>query len=115
MRGVVSWGDIVTAEEDGPVGDLLRTEPVVAGRDETLRQVADRMAAHRVGVMPVVDDADPGILHGLIARADLFRAHMRMIEEERRRERVLRLRPLRPGEDERPPEPTPDDEGAVRR
>jgi CBS domain-containing protein len=97
MRGVVPWSDIVTAEGDGPVGDLLHTAPIVAGRDETLRQVADRMAADRVGAMPVVDEADPGILHGLVARADLFRAHMRTIEEERHRERVLRLRPLRPG------------------
>ncbi|HTI34051.1 MAG TPA: chloride channel protein [Miltoncostaea sp.] len=115
MAGVVSWSDIVTAGEDGPVGELLRTEPVVAGRDETLRQAADRMAAHRIGVMPVVDEADPGILHGLVARADLFRAQMRMIEEERRRERVLRLRPLRPGDEEHPPRRAPEGERAVRR
>ncbi|HTI34875.1 MAG TPA: chloride channel protein, partial [Miltoncostaea sp.] len=103
MAGVVAWSDIVTAAEDAAVRDLLRAEPIVAGRHETLRQVADRMAAHRVGVMPVVGEADPGILHGLVARTDLFRAHMRTIEEERRRERVLRLRPLRPGDEEHPP------------
>jgi H+/Cl- antiporter ClcA len=114
MRGVVAWSDIVTAPDDGSIADLVRPEPVVAGRDETLRQVADRMAARRVGVMPVVDDADPGVLLGLVARSDLFRAHVRMLEEERRRERVLRVRPLRPGEQEQPPEPAPQD-GAVRR
>ncbi|MGE0027201.1 MAG: chloride channel protein [Thermoleophilia bacterium] len=70
----------------------------VAGPDETLRQVADRMAAHDVDPMPVVDPADPGVQLGLIARSDLFRAHVRTLDEERHRERVLRLRALRPDE-----------------
>jgi H+/Cl- antiporter ClcA len=104
MQGVVAWSDILTAADDGSIADLLRTSPVVAVRDETLRQVADRMAARRVGVMPVVDDADPAVLLGLVARSDLFRAHARMLEEERHRERVLRLRPLRPGDQGLPPD-----------
>ncbi len=98
MRGVVAWSDVVTAPDDACIGDLVRTRPVVAGPDETLRQVADRMAAGRVGVMPVVDPADSGVLLGLIARSDLFRAHVRTVEEERHRERVLRVRVLRAGE-----------------
>lgn len=98
MTGVVAWSDIVTADghPHALIGDLVRHDPVVALRDETLRQVADRMVAREVGVMPVVDDDDPTRLHGLVTQANLFRAHVRMLEEERRRERVLRLHPLRP-------------------
>ena len=91
MLGVVARSDVLTADEDAQVGELVRPDPVVARRDETLRQVADRMVAQRVGVMPVVADDDAGVLYGLVARADLFRAHVRMLEEERHRERVLRL------------------------
>ena len=45
----------------------------VAYPDEILRSVADRMAAHGVGVIPVVDRADSKHLRGLITQFDLLR------------------------------------------
>ena len=44
--------------------------------------------------MPVVDRDDPHKLVGMISLTDLLRARTRNLEEERRRERVLRLRLL---------------------
>ncbi len=66
--------------------------PVVALADETLRHVADRMVAARVGVMPVVERDDRTRLHGLIAQSDLLRARDRLLVEERHRERILKAR-----------------------
>ena len=42
--------------------------------------------------MPVVDRENPRKLVGMISLTDLLRARTRNLEEERRRERVLRLR-----------------------
>jgi CBS domain containing-hemolysin-like protein len=42
--------------------------------------------------MPVVDRDEPDRLLGMISLTDLLRARTRDLEEERRRERVLRLR-----------------------
>ena len=78
-------GDAVT------IGELMR-DPVVAYGDETLRAVADRMAAMRVGMMPVVERDDPARLLGLISQFDLLRARERLLTEERHRERMLRPR-----------------------
>jgi CBS-domain-containing membrane protein len=78
----------------------MRT-PVVAYPDETLRAAAERMAATRLGVLPVVARDDGGELRGLVSQFDLLRARDRLLAEERHRERVLRLRVLpsirRPG------------------
>jgi CBS-domain-containing membrane protein len=68
----------------------------VAYPDEMLRSVADRMAAHGLGVLPVVDRDDPGRLDGLITQFDLLQARQRLLEEERRAEKVLTLRRISP-------------------
>jgi len=75
------------------VGELARV-PVVAYVDETLRMAAERMAATRVGVLPVVEREHPTRLRGLVSQFDLLRARDRLLAEERQRERVLRLRVL---------------------
>jgi len=41
--------------------------------------------------MPVVDRENPRNLLGIISLSDLLRARTRDLEEERRRERILRL------------------------
>jgi chloride channel protein, CIC family len=89
-----SRGDIGVADEL-TVGALMRT-PVVAYPDETLRAAAERMAAVRLGVLPVVDREEPGRLRGLVSQFDLLRARDLLLTEERHRERVLRPR-LLPG------------------
>ncbi|MGH9068350.1 MAG: chloride channel protein, partial [Acidimicrobiales bacterium] len=60
--------------------------------DETLRAVAERMALLGVGIMPVVKRAAPDRLDGLITQFDLLRARQKLLEEERRAERVLLMR-----------------------
>ena len=75
------------------VSDLM-VSPALAYGDETLRTAADRMAALRVGVLPVVDRADPARLIGLLSQRDLPRARERLLIEERHRERIIHLRRL---------------------
>lgn len=75
---------------------LLHTRPVVAYPDEPLRAVVYRMAETGYTRLPVVERDDPGKLVGMISLNDLLKARVRTLEEERHRERVLRLRLLLP-------------------
>jgi CBS domain-containing protein len=96
LVGAISWNDVLEraarGELEGTVDDVMHRRLVAAYPDETLRVVANRMAAGKLGVLPVVDRADPGQLRGLITQFDLLRARGRMLEEERHREQVLDLR-----------------------
>jgi CBS domain-containing protein len=65
-----------------------------AQADESLRVVVYRMAKARLTRLPVVDRKDPGRLIGLITLGDLLKARVRVLDEERRRERVLQIRTL---------------------
>jgi CIC family chloride channel protein len=77
-------------EPAASLGDVLR-EPVVAYPDEPLRAVVFRMAETGFTRLPVVDN-DSGQLAGMISLHDLLMARVRNLNEERQRERVLRLR-----------------------
>jgi H+/Cl- antiporter ClcA/predicted transcriptional regulator len=96
ILGVVAWSDVLEAHAAGadgqPVAALMHRDPVLAHADETLRQLADRMAARSVGVMPVVERESPSTLRGIVSQFDLLRARERLLEEERHREQVLRVR-----------------------
>jgi CBS domain-containing protein len=98
LAGAVPWVDVLehVASGDGraTVEEIMVRDLVVAHPDETLREVADRMAARQVGVLPVVTRGPRGALQGIITQFDLLAAHQRILEEERHRERVLRLTPL---------------------
>ena len=52
----------------------MRKDLVVAFPDETLREVADRMAERQVGVLPVVERAQPTRLRGIVTQFDLLAA-----------------------------------------
>ncbi len=75
----------------GMPNQVVRHNPVVAYADEPLRVVVYRMAETGLTRMPVVEREDSRKLAGLISLSDLLRARTRHLEEERRRERVLRL------------------------
>jgi chloride channel protein, CIC family len=75
---------------------LLHTRPAVAYPDEPLRAVVYRMAETGYTRLPVVERDDPGKLVGMISLNDLLKARARNLEEERHRERMLRLRLLLP-------------------
>ncbi len=73
------------------LGSMVKPEPVVARADEPLRHVVNRMADTGLTRMPVVDPEDPHQLLGMLSLGDLLHARTRAVEEESRRERVLRL------------------------
>ena len=70
----------------------LATDPLVAYPDEPLRVVVYRMAESGLTRFPVVDRGDHRKLVGMIGLRDLLSARARNLEEERNRERVLRIR-----------------------
>jgi CIC family chloride channel protein len=74
------------------VGSVSRRVPVVAYSSEPLRVVAYRMAEKQVTRMPVIDGESGGKLTGMISLQDLLSARARTLNEERNRERVLRIR-----------------------
>ena len=96
MLGVLSWADVLDVlargDLDRSVDELMHEDVVTAFPDETLRIAADRMVAHRVRSLPVVERDRTDHLVGLVAESDLLRARERRLLEERHRERVLRLR-----------------------
>jgi H+/Cl- antiporter ClcA len=112
--GVLTRRDIrerIEAEGDAvlrrSLGELVRLDPVEAYPDESLRVVVYRMAEKGLTRMPVLEHSTEKFL-GLIALEDLLKARGRNLDEERTRERMLKLRFLSPGRrvtdhSERPP------------
>jgi chloride channel protein, CIC family len=82
--------DVMRSTPETPCPDVPKA--LWARADEPLRHVADRMAHHGVTQLPVIDAEDPQCLLGTVSLSDLLHARSRALEEESRRERVLRLR-----------------------
>ena len=106
LVGVLTRRDIrERIERDGdsalqrPLRDSVRGETVEAHPDEPLRLVVYRMAEKGLTRMPVVEPGTRKFL-GLVSLNDLLKARARHLEEERRRERPLKLRFLLPGDRE---------------
>jgi CIC family chloride channel protein len=98
LVGVLTRGDLRQRldEEDASVldralGTVVRSETVLAFPDEPLRVVVYRMAEKGFTRMPVVESLTGKFL-GLVSLDDLLKARSRHLEEERRRERTLKLR-----------------------
>ncbi|MBV8822193.1 MAG: chloride channel protein [Ktedonobacteraceae bacterium] len=100
VLGVVTRNDLQkflqTNNEQRPLLELIQQQPIVAYPDEPLRAVAYRMAETNLTSFPVVERGDAQKLVGIISLRDLLKGHARNLEEERHRERVLRLRLLFP-------------------
>jgi chloride channel protein, CIC family len=79
------------SDDPKPVNRLLKTNPTVAYPDEPLRVVVYRMAETSLTRLPVVERSDPRKLVGMVALEDLLKARTRALDEERRRERILRI------------------------
>jgi H+/Cl- antiporter ClcA len=79
-----------------PAGDesvsAIRPETPVAYPDEPLRVVVYRMAETGLTRLPVVESEASRLVAGMVSLEDLLHARVRHLEEERRRERVLRVR-----------------------
>jgi CBS domain-containing protein len=102
MIGVVTRKDLQklvqqhTTDGNYQLAELVHHNPVVAYPDEPLRVVVYRMAQTGFTRFPVVERDNPQKLVGMISLNDLLKARTRNLEEERRRERVLRLHLLFP-------------------
>ncbi len=70
----------------------LHHDPVTCYPDEPLRKVVYRMAETGRTRLPVVSDPQSRKLVGMVSLDDLLKARIRSLDEERRRERVLRIR-----------------------
>jgi len=97
--GVLTRGDLRKLGSESGNGmrgirlaDIVKSEPLVAHPDEPLRIVVNRMAATSVTRFPVVERGPESRLVGMIGLQDLLKARELSLEEELRRERVLRLR-----------------------
>jgi CBS domain-containing protein len=94
LVGVVTRADLhamvheSVGHEVAPLAAILKTQPVVAYADESLRMIVYRMAETGLTRFPVVS-REHGRLIGMIALADLLKARALNLEAERRRERVL--------------------------
>jgi len=89
----------LAADEDplpATVGEAMTRAIVVAHPDDTLRDVAYRMAETGVTRMPVVERGETWRLAGIITLPALLAGRLRDLQEERHSERVLRVAPLRP-------------------
>lgn len=80
------------ATECRSLSDIVKSNPVVAYPDEPLRIVVYRMAETGWTRFPVVSPNDPKKLLGMVSLYDLLHARVRALEEERHRERLLRVR-----------------------
>ena len=94
LVGVVTRRELArfaSAESGGAtrVGEIA-TSPVVAHPDELLSEVVQRMAQTGRTRLPVVTRGTAARLLGMITLPHLLQARRRHLEEERRRERVLR-------------------------
>ena len=96
LHGVITRRHLqrLLADSDPPSRTLadLAIDPVLAYPDEPLRVVVYRMAELGLTRFPVVERGDRRKLVGMIGLRDLLAARTRNLEEERSRERVLRVR-----------------------
>ena len=84
------------ASPETVVNDIAVTSTVVAYPDETLREIANRMAERRVSALPVVAREDEQQVIGVIVIEDLLQGRLKDLQEERDYERVLKLERLWP-------------------
>jgi CBS domain-containing protein len=93
LVGVLTRGDLVKRLEraDGEgagesVLDAGTRQPYVTYPDELLDQAMERMLAHDIGRLPVVDRDDPTRLVGFLGRAEVLAAWSHTAREDRVRE-----------------------------
>ena len=96
LLGVATQKDLrkfaAEAAQGALLRDCMRKEPAVAYPGEPLSSVVYRMAETGLTRFPVIDSGKSRKLVGIVSLQDLLRARVRNLEEERRRERVLRVR-----------------------
>ncbi|MET8468441.1 chloride channel protein [Streptomyces sp. NPDC006422] len=91
LTGVVTADQVLRLSPDDtrPLRDLA-TAPVVAHPDETLRTVANRMAAHHVTRVLVTPRDEPDRVEGILSLSQLLEARRVDLHEEQHAERTFR-------------------------
>jgi CIC family chloride channel protein len=103
LLGVITRRDLYDAaveleagqELPASVAEVMSTRVVVAHPDDTLSDVAYRMAEHQVTRMPVVARGERPELVGIITLPALLAGRLRDLQEDRHAERVLRVASFR--------------------
>ena len=75
--------------------DLIHRKPIIAYPWESCRSAAERMAEEGVGRLLVVSQDDPERVIGIVTRSDLLKARAKVVDEEMKRERLIRVREMR--------------------
>ena len=94
LIGVVTRGDLQRVADaapdraNAPLAAIVKTAPVVAYPDESLRVIVYRMAETGLTRFPVIDREHRRLV-GMIALTDLLKARALNLDAEQRRERVL--------------------------
>ena len=94
LVGVVTRGDLQAVADAtpqdaaAPLAAILKTRPIVAYPDESLRMIVYRMAETGLTRFPVVDRERRRLI-GMIALTDLLKARALNLDAEQRRERVF--------------------------
>jgi CBS domain-containing protein len=100
LRGVVTRRALFEANGQGdgstPMSAIMREPVAVTHGDQTLRYVAALMSEAEVNRLPVVDRDDTEKVIGMVSLTQLLAARLRDQVEARERERVLRIRLVRP-------------------
>jgi H+/Cl- antiporter ClcA/CBS domain-containing protein len=93
-EGQVPTAELVPSWSSESIVSLgsLHPAPVVAYAVEPLRAVVYRMAETGYTRLPVVEQANPRMVIGMISLRDLLKARRRNLHEEQHRERPLRIR-----------------------
>ncbi|HEX2678666.1 MAG TPA: chloride channel protein, partial [Polyangiales bacterium] len=83
LIGVLTRRDLFeSADGAQPLRALIRRSPVAIADHCSLRDAADRMAAERIGRLPIVSRQDPHRVIGIVTRSDLVDAHQRRLTEQ---------------------------------
>ena len=85
--GVVSGKDVVRADDQKPVADVMSRHVVTVKPDATLRRAAGIMRGRAIGCLPVLDEEK---LVGIVTTSDLLTALSKgQVHEPPPRERVI--------------------------
>lgn len=83
---------VTTRKQLAEGGVLVPQKPVTVYPDEPLRIVVYRMVENGVTRAPVVERGDRPKLVGMVSLEDLLHARTHVLTEERKRERVIRIK-----------------------
>jgi len=87
--GVVMRHQLLTADPERRIGEVVQRPAVTVRASDTLRHAADVMANTGVGRLPVLSDGPHPVLVGMLTRSDLVGAHRPRLRAERVAARAL--------------------------